>query len=255
MATQTPTPPLADLDGSASAPAQRWPRGTVPAVLLAAAATAGGAWLLARWLGDHAVAWRGVALAVGGGSLLLWLAARRLARPSFGAANAVTLVRAVLVLLLLALLGVATTSALGWLLVALSFTAAALDGLDGPLARSRGERSAFGARFDMETDALLILVLAALVWHHGKADVWILAAGLLRYVFVAASYVSPWLGAALPPSRRRQAVCVVQIATLIGALVPQIRSPWSDLLALAGLVALIWSFGVDVTWLSRHARA
>jgi phosphatidylglycerophosphate synthase len=254
MATQ-PTPPLANLERSARMPAQAWPRGAVLAVLLAASATAGGAWLLARWLGDYVVAWRGAVLAVGGGSVLLWLTARRLARPSFGAANSVTLARAVLVLLLVALLGVAPTSALGWLVVALSFAAAVLDGLDGSLARSRGERSEFGARFDMETDALLILVLAALVWQHGKADAWILAAGLLRYVFVAASYVSPWLGAALPPSRRRQTVCVVQIATLIGALVPQIVSPWSDLLALAGLAALLWSFGVDVAWLNRHARS
>jgi phosphatidylglycerophosphate synthase len=175
--------------------------------------------------------------------------------PAFGAANAATLARAVLVLLLITLLGVETTSALGWLLVALSLVAALCDGVDGALARRRGEASAFGARFDMETDALLILVLAALAWQHGKAGVWILLAGLLRYVFVAASYALPWLGADLPPSRRRQAVCVVQIATLIAALVPPIEPPWSGIVALAGLAALVWSFGVDVVWLERHARA
>jgi phosphatidylglycerophosphate synthase len=250
-----PTPPLIDLDRGASVQADRRPRGAAAAALLGGAATSGGAVLLARWLGDDAIAWRGAALALGGACLLLWLASRRLAAPTFGAANAVTLARAVLVLWLTALLGVAATDVLGWLLVALAFGAAVLDGVDGALARSRGEGSAFGARFDMETDALLILVLAALVWQHGKADVWILSAGLLRYLFVAASYAMPWLGAALPPSRRRQAVCVVQIATLIGALAPPIVSPWSDLLALAGLVALLTSFGVDVRWLARHAPA
>jgi phosphatidylglycerophosphate synthase len=249
-----PTPPLVDLDRGARAPAHRWPRGAGFAVLLAVAATVGASLLLARWLGDEAVFWRGAVLALGGGTLLLWLAAHRLALPAFGAANAVTLIRAVLVLLLTALLGVAATSPLGWLLVALSLVAAVLDGVDGALARGRGERSEFGARFDMETDALLILVLAALAWQHGKAGVWILAAGLLRYLFVAAGYVTPWLGAALPPSRRRQAVCVVQIATLIGALVPVVAPPWSVALALTGLVALIASFGVDVVWLARHAR-
>ena len=225
------------------------------AVLVAAVATVAGALLLARWLGDDAVVWRAAALAIGGGSLLLWLAARRLKLPAFGAANAVTLARAVLVLLVTALLGSAVSPALGWLLVGLALVAALLDGVDGALARSRGEGSEFGARFDMEIDALLILVLAALAWQHGKAGVWILAAGLLRYVFVAASYAVPWLGAPLPPSRRRQAVCVVQIATLIGALVPFVVSPWSVVLALAGLVALIGSFGIDVAWLARHARA
>ena len=224
-------------------------------MLVAAVATVAGALLLARWLGSDAVVWRAAALAIGGGGLLLWLAARRLKLPAFGAANSVTLARAVLVLLLTALLGSAVSAALGWLLVGLAVVAALLDGVDGALARRRGEGSEFGARFDMEIDALLILVLAALAWQHGKAGVWILAAGLLRYVFVAASYAVPWLGAPLPPSRRRQAVCVVQIATLIGALVPLIVSPWSVVLAVAGLVALMGSFGIDVAWLARHARA
>jgi hypothetical protein len=80
-------------------------------------------------------------------------------------------------------------------------------------------------------------------------------AGLLRYAFVAASWAVPWLGASLPPSRRRQAVCVVQIVSLLVALVPFVATPWSATLALAGLAALVWSFGVDVAWLARHARS
>src|SRR5690606_3710147 len=105
-----------------------------------------------------------------------------------------------------------------------------------------------------ETDALLILVLAALVWQHDKAGAWILLSGLLRYVFVAASYLAPWLAASLAPSRRRQAACVVQIVSLIGALAPVVPTPASAALALGGLAALVWSFGVDVAWLARHAR-
>jgi phosphatidylglycerophosphate synthase len=250
-----PTPPLVEVDRRPHAAAHRWLRGVVPAVLLAAAAAVVGGLLVGRWLDDDALVWRAAGLALGGGGWLLWLAARRLTAPTFGSANTVTLVRAVLVLLLIASLGVATTSVLGWLLVALSVVAVALDGVDGALARGRGESSEFGARFDMETDALLILVLAALVWQHDKAGAWILLAGLLRYLFVAASYALPWLGGALPPSRRRQAVCVVQIVSLIGALAPLVVQPWSAGLALAGLVALVWSFGVDVAWLARHARA
>jgi phosphatidylglycerophosphate synthase len=236
-----------------SAPLCR-PRGTVLAVLLAVVATSGGAALLARWLGDVGVAWRGSLLALAGGAVLLWFAPR-LRRADFGAANAVTLLRAVLVLILLAALGAAATAALAWALVVLAIVAVSLDGVDGALARGRGEQSEFGARFDMETDALLIVVLAALVWQHGKAGAWILLAGLLRYLFVAASYAWAWLGAALPPSRRRQAVCVVQIASLIGALAPLVAAPASSALALFGLALLVWSFGVDVAWLARHARA
>jgi phosphatidylglycerophosphate synthase len=228
------------------------PRGTVAAVALTLGAAVGAAALLdALWLGIGGLAWRTALLGMVGGTLLAWLAARHLRAPAFGAANGVTLARGALTVMLLALLG---APAAEWWLVGLATLAAALDGVDGALARRRGQSSEFGARFDLETDALLILVLAALVWQHGKAGAWVLLAGLLRYLFVAASRVLPWLGRALPPSRRRQTVCVVQIVSLIGALVPVVALPTSAALALAGLVVLIWSFAVDVAYLARQAR-
>ncbi|HET7607751.1 MAG TPA: CDP-alcohol phosphatidyltransferase family protein, partial [Gammaproteobacteria bacterium] len=205
--------------------------------------------------GSGSVVVRAAVLAAAGGAIFLWLAMRRLHALKFGAANSVTLARAAMTVLLAALVGSAPTPALGWVLVGIGTVAVALDGVDGALARSRAEAGAFGARFDMETDALLILVLAALVWQQGKAGAWILAAGLLRYLFVAGSAILPWLGAVLPPSRRRQAVCVVQIVSLLGALAPVVALPWSAALALAGLAALVWSFALDVLWLARQARA
>jgi phosphatidylglycerophosphate synthase len=225
-------------------------------VAIAAAAAIGGAVLLERALAlDARLAARTGVLAAGGGALVLWLAVTRLVSPKFGAANTVTLARGALTVLLLALAGIEAGAPLAWALVALATVAASLDAVDGALARKRAEASAFGARFDMEVDALLILVLAVLVVQHGKAGAWILLAGLLRYAFVAASYVWPWLGAELPPSRRRQAVCVVQIVSLIGALAPIVVAPWSAALAFAGLVFLIWSFGIDVAWLARRVPA
>jgi phosphatidylglycerophosphate synthase len=247
-------PPAVEIQRRArEAPA--WPRGAAVAVALAAAATVGAGALLGGWLELPGVVLRAAALAVAGGAILLWLAVRRLRAPRFGAANSVTLVRAALAVLLAALVGAAPSAALGWVVVGLGTAGVALDGVDGALARRRDEASTFGARFDMETDALLILVLAALVWQQGKAGAWILAAGLLRYLFVAASWVLPWMGAALPPSRRRQAVCVVQIVSLLVALAPVVARTWSAALALAGLAALVWSFAVDVRRLARQARA
>jgi len=204
---------------------------------------------------------RALALLCVGGAVVLALAARHLDAPSFGAANVVTLARGALTLLLVAVLTAPATAkavpaaAAGWLLVALALPAVILDGFDGRLARARGEASAFGARFDMETDALLILVLAALAWQYGKAGAWILLAGLARYLFVAASYVSPWLSRALPPSRRRQTVCIVQIGTLIACVSPVVPRPASDGVALVGLALLVWSFTLDVAWLARQPRA
>jgi phosphatidylglycerophosphate synthase len=249
-----PAPPVVDIESRPRVPAQR-PRGVAAAVALAAAAAIGIAALLGGWLGDGAVVIRAAALATVGGGILLWLSTSRLQAPAFGAANSVTLVMAALAVLLVALFGAEPTPTLGWVVVGLGAAGVALDGVDGALARGRKEASAFGARFDMETDALLILVLAALAWQHGKAGPWVLAAGLLRYLFVAASWASPMLGAQLPPSRRRQAVCVVQIVSLLGALTPLVAPPWSSALAFAGLVALVWSFAVDVRWLARHPRS
>jgi phosphatidylglycerophosphate synthase len=248
-------PPAVEIERRARAQPQSRPHGAHVAIALACAAAVGAAALLGASLEDGAVVVRAAALAVVSGAMLAWLWSRHGRAEAFGAANSVTLVRAVLTVLLLALLGMVPTPALGWVLVGLGTAGVALDGVDGALARRRNEASSFGARFDMETDALLILVLAALVWQHGKAGPWILAAGLLRYVFVAASWALPWLGAALPPSRRRQAVCVVQIVSLLGALAPIVVLPWSAALALVGLAALVWSFAVDVLWTARHARS
>jgi phosphatidylglycerophosphate synthase len=114
--------------------------------------------------------------------------------------------------------------------------------------------SAFGARFDMETDAALLLVLAVLAWQLGKAGPWVLAVGLMRYAFVAAGAAAPWLRDPLPPSFRRKAVCAVQMVALVAALAPIVAPRASALLAAAALAALCYSFAADVRWLRRHAR-
>jgi phosphatidylglycerophosphate synthase len=172
----------------------------------------------------------------------------------FGAANRVTLGRLALVALLAAVVGesMPDAAAVAWGAIVVATTAALLDAVDGPLARAGGLASNFGARFDMETDALLTLVLSLLVLHFGKAGAWILAAGLMRYAFVLASKAWPWLAGPLPPSTRRKAVCVAQITSLIVCLGPIVAPPWSRALAAASLAVLAWSFAVDVAWLARH---
>jgi phosphatidylglycerophosphate synthase len=173
----------------------------------------------------------------------------------FGLANQVTLTRALLVALAAGLIGEARVPALAAAAAGLGLAATALDGVDGWLARRTGMTSAFGARFDMEVDALLIQVLALLVWQHGKAGVWVIAAGLLRYLFVAAGWVWPWLRQPLAPSTRGKVICVVQIAGLVFALLPMVRQPYSAWIAAASLAALTYSFVVDIAWLFRHRHA
>jgi phosphatidylglycerophosphate synthase len=171
----------------------------------------------------------------------------------FGAANQITTLRAILVALVAALVGEPAVPAIAAAAVAGSVAATVLDGADGWLARRHGNASRFGARFDMEIDALLILALSVLSWRGGKAGGWIVASGLLRYTFVAAGTILPWLRAALPASRRRQAICVIQIAALTLVMLPMIEPPLSTGLAAAALAILIYSFLIDTVWLWRHA--
>jgi phosphatidylglycerophosphate synthase len=135
-----------------------------------------------------------------------------------------------------------------------SLLATALDGVDGWLARRQRIASEFGARFDMEIDALLILVLAVLVAQFEKAGVWVVLSGLLRYLFVGAGSHWPWLQAPLMPSRRRQTICVIQILALTFAILPPVAPPLSTMLAAAALGSLAYSFLVDTVWLWRHAQ-
>jgi phosphatidylglycerophosphate synthase len=174
--------------------------------------------------------------------------------PRFGPANQVTLGRAALVALLAGLVGETAGAALGGVAFALALVAASLDAADGALARATGMTSAFGARFDMETDAALVLVLAALAWQLDKAGPWVLASGLARYAFVAAGAALPWLRRPLAPSFRRKLVCAVQTGVLVAVLAPVLAPPATDALAAAGLALLLFSFAADVVWLRRHSR-
>jgi phosphatidylglycerophosphate synthase len=171
----------------------------------------------------------------------------------FGAANQVTVVRGVLVALLAGLIGERTDTGAPLLAVLVATLVAILDGVDGWLARRSRMASAFGARFDMETDAALILVLAVLAWLFGKAGPWVVACGVLRYAFVGAGMLLPWLRTALPPSGRRRAIAVVQMVALIIALAPVVPVALSAPVAAIGLAALSLSFLLDIVWLFQNA--
>ena len=170
----------------------------------------------------------------------------------YGPANQITTVRAVLVALVASVIGEPRLPAVATWAVVLGITVAMLDGLDGWLARRSRMASDFGARFDMEIDALLAMALSVLVWRYDKAGAWVLLSGLLRYLFFAAGWLWRWLQHPLPASRRRQAICVVQIASLLLAMLPVVTPPFSILLAAVALGAPGYSFLIDILWLWRQ---
>lgn len=174
----------------------------------------------------------------------------------FGLPNGVTLVRLVLTSIFggiaLDLVERPMAGPLAWIVLAIAAVALMLDGVDGFLARSRNLESPFGARFDMEVDALLILLLALAAWLQAKAGPWVLLIGAARYAFVIAGWLWPALARPLPPSFRRKTVCVVQGVSLAMLMAPVIAPPASGAIAGAALALILYSFAVDVIWLIGH---
>ena len=195
---------------------------------------------------------RAVTLAALAAAVVFASVVLRLGEQPFGSANRVTTMRAIGVAFLAGFSGEAPAPVVLWTIVVFAIVLLVLDGLDGRLARRSGLQSPFGARFDMETDAALTFVLALLCWQFGKAGVWILAVGLMRYAFVAASRPLPWIGRALPYSRRRQTICVLQLSGLLATLSPLFSPPASSIMGLLTLLMLSSSFAVDLNWLASR---
>ncbi|WP_179105730.1 CDP-alcohol phosphatidyltransferase family protein [Vreelandella utahensis] len=190
---------------------------------------------------------------ISGYVLLAWLLLTRVeGQWGLGPANRVTFYRALGVVVLVSVLTEPQVPArIQWAWVVLALAILILDGLDGHLARRFGVSSAFGARFDMEVDAALILTLCLGVWILGITGPWVLLLGLMRYLFVAVGRVLPWINHPLPESVRRKTICVWQIASLVIVLVP-VTPSWLAVWILApALVLLAYSFIVDLAWLYR----
>jgi phosphatidylglycerophosphate synthase len=138
-------------------------------------------------------------------------------------------------------------------LTVLAVVALALDGVDGRVARYTGTVSAVGARFDMEVDSVLVLLLS--VYVAGSLGPWVLAIGSAHYGLVAARRALPWLRGPVPPRYWCKVVAVVQctvLVTVAAGVLPRVVA----VLALALVAALLAeSFGREVWWLWWRHRA
>ena len=184
---------------------------------------------------------------------------RRVQRTSrwWGPADAITALRAVLT----AVLAVLVVRSFGHdvpvaLVVSLASFALVTDAVDGQVARRTGTVSRFGARFDMETDAALLLVLSTYVAR--DLGLWVLAIGLARYVFLAAKVPLPWLRGQAPPRPWCKVVAALQGVVLVAAasgLLPDAVATGALLVALALLTESFAHEAWDVWRLRRPHRA
>jgi phosphatidylglycerophosphate synthase len=161
----------------------------------------------------------------------VWAAHLRAAWP-----NVVTALR----VLVISAVGLGLHGAPGVLLAALVVLVFALDAVDGRFARRAGTTSSFGAHFDMEADAFLILALDLELWTRGQLGAWVLLPGLLRYLTVlGGTLISPRAGE-MPRSRFGSSACGVLVITLIAAFI--VPNPWATAVAAAGSALVVWSF-------------
>ncbi|HEY1573773.1 MAG TPA: CDP-alcohol phosphatidyltransferase family protein [Pseudonocardiaceae bacterium] len=228
------------------------PGTTVPLELT----TGGGALLallvvLSVTIGMPPVGWvTGVAFDVAAFSLLAG-ALLRAHTPSLTPADRVTLTRMVLVGAVTALVAENTVQPVPTAAItAIAAVALILDGVDGHVARRTGLATAFGARFDMEVDAFLILVLSIDVAM--TVGAWVLVIGAMRYLFVAAGWLFEWLRKPLRASFASKAIAAVQGIVLTAAATGIL--PDAGIAVLVALALLTWSFGRDVWWLWRTRR-
>jgi phosphatidylglycerophosphate synthase len=165
-----------------------------------------------------------------------------------GPANTVTSSRAALASVVAAMVALSFVRTVPTsLLVGTATLALVLDWVDGQVARRTGSVTAFGARFDMEVDAFLILVLSVAAMR--PFGPWVLLIGLARYLLLGAEQVWPRLCRPVPPRDWRKVVAAVQgivLTVAVAGVVPRLIALIALVVALALLAE---SFGRDVVWL------
>jgi phosphatidylglycerophosphate synthase len=139
------------------------------------------------------------------------------------------------------------------LIVTIASVALVLDAVDGYVARRTRSATGFGARFDMEVDAFLLVALS--VYVSRSLGWWVLAIGAMRYAYVVGGWIWRWLCRPAPPRYWCKVVAAIQgivLTVAASGLLPRML----NLVAVAcALALLVESFGRDILWQWRHRSA
>ncbi len=169
-------------------------------------------------------------------------------KPAGGYANLVTLCRYLLVLLIVALSGLWSQRITGLLFILPMM----LDGFDGFLARRMGQVSGFGVHFDLETDSLFVALSGMLLFSMRLADVWILPAAYIRFIYVLALTV---LRLNHIPERRTRFgpyIAVFMFFSLIAGFIYPSLPVSIMLMVAAGMVILSFGYSFADVLSRRH---
>ncbi|MEA3336917.1 MAG: CDP-alcohol phosphatidyltransferase family protein [Chloroflexota bacterium] len=176
--------------------------------------------------------------------------------PTLGAANGITLARGLAFAFLAGFIVVPDPT--GWLLwlPALIYTlAAALDFVDGLVARLGDRATVLGETLDIEFDSLGFLIAISVAIWYGQLPLWYLLAGLYRYLFLAGIGWRRRRGYPvhdLTPSSHRRIVAALQVSFVAVVLWPIIDPATSRFAAIFFAIPLTLSFGRD--WLVVSGR-
>jgi CDP-diacylglycerol--glycerol-3-phosphate 3-phosphatidyltransferase len=167
--------------------------------------------------------------------------------------NALTITRLLLAPVVVVLLTLAAEGS--FLVAALFVLAAATDGLDGHLARSRGTVTRFGIIVDPLADKLLVLSTLFTLVALDRLAAWVAVVVLGREVAVSAlRYVAGRRGTLIPAGSLGKAKMAGQVATVVVLIaVPDTGATWVLALVYATVLVTIAS-GVDYFLSYRRAR-
>lgn len=176
-----------------------------------------------------------------------------------GAANALTVARGGL---LAAVAGCAfvdpgSFGAVAWVPAACYGANAAIDWVDGTVARATGRVTVLGERLDMAFDTLGFLVapVVGVLW--GQLPVWYLSLSAARYLFKAGRGLRRYRGLPvypMPPSRVRRRLAGLQMAFITAALAPVVPFEAARVGAAVVLIPSLALFARDYLAVAGHRR-
>lgn len=161
----------------------------------------------------------------------------------FGLANTITTLR----LLLISTTALVYSEIPNLVIAGIGMFILIADGLDGKIARIRGEISNFGEYFDKETDAfflhvwVMMAVMKSILWP------WTILLGLLRYLFIIYLFI---LGEREKKERRSKYGRYIFVYVICSLLLAFLPMPFLYRPAIIiATILLVFSFGRDLVWI------